>query len=107
MSDPVTASPRVLSERQRLEVFALAYHKATDGTGEGEYGCPGVTCPGVQRLADFLQSSLEALRSPAEAGEAVGEVESAKCEHCGQLTPLPDDTCMHCEGPLVAAKETP
>jgi hypothetical protein len=49
-SEPAAASVPL---RQQVEEAALAYHKATDGTGEGEYGCPGVTCPGVQRLANF------------------------------------------------------
>lgn len=32
---------------------AIAYHK----TVEGEYGCNGATCPGVQRLVAFLDAA--------------------------------------------------
>lgn len=35
--------------RQRVEQAALEYHRAQ----EGEYGCPGKSCPGVQRLVAF------------------------------------------------------
>jgi hypothetical protein len=31
--------------KQRIEQLALDQHKVVDG----EYGCPGLTCPGVQR----------------------------------------------------------
>ena len=34
-----------------LVAKALMYHQ----TIEGEYGCPGVTCPGVQRLVTLLE----------------------------------------------------
>jgi hypothetical protein len=44
--------PDVKAIRERM---AVEYHKATDGTGEGEYGCNGLTCPGVQRLIGFLE----------------------------------------------------
>jgi hypothetical protein len=39
--------------------LALEYHK----TVEGEYGCPGATCPGVQRLVSLLEQA--ALIRPA------------------------------------------
>lgn len=64
MSDPDPAAeaprgagpqPETLHGPTLLEQ-ALAYHK----TVEGEYGCPGETCPGVQRLVVFLQSALAA-----------------------------------------------
>ena len=42
-----------LTEREQLEQLALAYHKSENG--EGEYGCPGVECPGVQRLTRFAE----------------------------------------------------
>lgn len=54
--------------RQQVEELALKYHKAVDGTGEGEYGCPGVRCPGVQRLANFLESALAALSEGSRPG---------------------------------------
>ena len=38
---------------ERLEALALHYHK----TAEGEYGCPGLTCPGVQRLLTLLRDA--------------------------------------------------
>jgi hypothetical protein len=46
----------------KLEELALAYHKNPAPLGEGEYGCPGLTCPGVQRLLRFANHvALEAL----------------------------------------------
>ena len=44
--------------RAQLEAMALLYHKRTDGEGEGEYGCPGLTCPGVQRLLKFAAAAF-------------------------------------------------
>lgn len=47
--------------------LALEYHKAEDGSGEGEYGCPGLGCPGVKRLAAFADRVISAfLRSSVE-----------------------------------------
>jgi hypothetical protein len=64
-------SDQVSAVRARVEAAALEYHKATDGTGEGEYGCPGLSCPGVQRLANFWTPIVEAaLRAPAVSREA-------------------------------------
>lgn len=37
----------------RLVQLAIAYHKNV----EGEYGCPGPTCPGVQRLVRLLRQA--------------------------------------------------
>lgn len=42
---------QILPETQRLQEIALAFHREI----EGEYGCPGVACPGVQRLAAIFQ----------------------------------------------------
>jgi hypothetical protein len=71
-SEPAAASVPL---RQQVEEAALAYHKATDGTGEGEYGCPGVTCPGVQRLANFWFPFIaRALSSAPTGGQTQGEV---------------------------------
>lgn len=42
-----------------IETLAIEYHK----TQEGEYGCNGITCPGVQRLVAFG-------RACAAAGQA-------------------------------------
>jgi hypothetical protein len=64
-SEPAAASVPL---RQQVEEAALAYHKATDGTGEGEYGCPGVTCPGVQRLANFWFPFIARALSSAPTG---------------------------------------
>jgi len=50
------------------ERLALDYHK----TIEGEYGCPGVTCPGVQRLVALLD------QASAPAPSAVQELEALK-----------------------------
>lgn len=55
--------------RERIEAHALKYHKVMDGTGEGEYGCPGVECPGVQRLANFASAIVE-----SETARLVDEV---------------------------------
>lgn len=60
-----------LNEHDQQEVHkllvakALIYHK----TVEGEYGCPGETCPGVQRLVVLLEQwtmVLLALLEPAQ-----------------------------------------
>lgn len=46
-------------QRQTIEELALEYHKRDrDKGGEGEYGCPGATCPGVQRLIGFAKCVL-------------------------------------------------
>lgn len=37
--------------RKLMVLKALNYHK----TVEGEYGCPGEECPGVQRLVTLLE----------------------------------------------------
>lgn len=44
---------KILPETQRLQEIALDYHE----TVEGEYGCPGLSCPGVQRLVKLLESA--------------------------------------------------
>jgi len=41
--------------RARLEALALEYHK----TVEGEYGCPGQSCPGVKRLVLLLVAAVD------------------------------------------------
>ncbi len=41
----------------RLAERALIYHKSPEG--EGEYGCPGVMCPGVQRLTGLLTRAVD------------------------------------------------
>lgn len=53
------------TRQQVIEALALDYHKAVDGSGEGEYGCPGATCPGVQRLAAFGMKCAEAAQMDA------------------------------------------
>jgi hypothetical protein len=66
-------SDQVSAVRARVEAAALEYHKATDGTGEGEYGCPGLSCPGVQRLANFWTPIVEAaLRAVPLSAETEG-----------------------------------
>lgn len=45
-----------MSIREQLEQMALAYRKADKPVGEGEYGCPGTECPGVQRLTAFADT---------------------------------------------------
>lgn len=42
--------------------LAIEYHK----TVEGEYGCPGASCPGVKRLVALLEKA-EAQHAPQEA----------------------------------------
>lgn len=42
----------------RVEQFAIAYHKDI----EGEYGCPGLTCPGVKRLITFAMQCVDEAR---------------------------------------------
>lgn len=44
------------TEAQLVE-RAIEYHKAD--WGEGEYGCPGATCPGVQRLVRFAKCFVD------------------------------------------------
>jgi len=39
--------------QQRLQSLAVEYHKSPEG--EGEYGCNGLACPGVQRLIGFAK----------------------------------------------------
>lgn len=41
-----------------IEELAIAYHKSPEG--EGEYGCNGLTCPGVQRLIAFGRACVVA-----------------------------------------------
>jgi hypothetical protein len=66
-------SDQVSAVRARVEAAALEYHKAEDGTGEGEYGCPGLSCPGVQRLANFWTPIVEAaLRAVPLSAETEG-----------------------------------
>jgi hypothetical protein len=66
-------SDQVSAVMARVEAAALEYHKAEDGTGEGEYGCPGLSCPGVQRLANFWTPIVEAaLRSVPLSAETEG-----------------------------------
>lgn len=68
--------------RKRVELVALDYHKRF----QGEYGCPGVTCPAVQLLAghfiglfaeqgilipgDRMRISVSLLRQIYDSGEA-------------------------------------
>jgi hypothetical protein len=60
-----------------VEESALEYHKAEDG--DGEYGCPGVECPGVQRLAAFWSPVIAEAESRGEArGRAAVLAEVAK-----------------------------
>ena len=52
--------------RERIAKLAIEYHKSQ----EGEYGCNGLTCPGVQRLIVFANAAIhEALAGPRRAGE--------------------------------------
>ncbi len=67
-SDP-PAPAAVPGEVARLiEQLAIEYHKSPDG--EGEYGCNGLTCPGVQRLIGFVSSVVAALASSGAASPA-------------------------------------
>jgi hypothetical protein len=91
-------SDQVSAVRARVEAAALEYHKAEDGTGEGEYGCPGLSCPGVQRLANFwtpiveaalravpLSAETEAVTCPVCNGQGQWQVEEGTdyCQTCG------------------------
>jgi hypothetical protein len=54
---PERTKRQMLSEHDQQELrkwmvtHAILYHKKV----EGEYGCPGETCPGVQRLVKLLE----------------------------------------------------
>ena|SRR3990167_296997 len=54
--------------RAAIEQLALEYHKVH----EGEYGCPGLSCPGVQRLIVFGEACATS-RLPAAPVPAAGE----------------------------------
>lgn len=47
----------------QIRQLALEYHK----TVEGEYGCPGHSCPGVQRLVTFAEACAAAALDAAQA----------------------------------------
>jgi hypothetical protein len=78
-----------------LTALAIEYHKSMDG--EGEYGCPGASCPGVQRLVKFA-AKVAALTRPAVPSEtaewplkqfqpadcAGGCVVATHCDHAGR-----------------------
>jgi hypothetical protein len=64
----------------KLEELALAYHKNPAPLGEGEYGCPGLTCPGVQRLLRFANHV---------ALEALGAASPVRLEELDADTPWP------------------
>lgn len=49
--------------RDQIVSLALEYHKSQ----EGEYGCPGVSCPGVQRLVIFGNACADIARADQEA----------------------------------------
>lgn len=52
MTDP--SPPPAAEIRAELEKLALHQHMVIDG----EYGCPGVTCPGVQKLITFAEAAF-------------------------------------------------
>ncbi len=54
--------------REQVEQIALRYHKADRPVGEGEYGCPGVSCPGVQRLTNYWFNALSFLAAAPSGG---------------------------------------
>ena len=58
--------------------LALDYHK----TVEGEYGCPGASCPGVQRLTALL---LAALRRPSAEAAWLEQLRKALVEARGMM----------------------
>jgi hypothetical protein len=70
MSDPLfpreAAPSRPETLRALMEKLALEYHKADEG--EGEYGCPGLSCPGVQRLTAFGLRCVSTADAAALAG---------------------------------------
>ncbi len=53
----------------RLLELATTYHK----TVEGEYGCPGPSCPGVQRLVGLLELAVQPVAPPGADLRAVLE----------------------------------
>lgn len=67
--------------------LAINHHKIEDG----EYGCNGASCPGVQRLLLFAKRAVEAAGASREADHALAErLEQAAFQNaCGQ--PYPDD----------------
>lgn len=61
---------------QAIERLALSYHKEQ----EGDYGCPGVECPGVKRLAIFGRACADEANAYllAELGRVREERDSAR-----------------------------
>ena len=70
-------------ERDEIErvvaVLALEYHRAGPPDGEGEYGCPGMSCPAVQRLTRLGMRMADALlqrrSGETEGWQPIGDAE--------------------------------
>jgi hypothetical protein len=58
-----SSSPILPTLREQIEQNALRDHKVVDG----EYGCPGQTCPGVQRLIRFYEGVARLTLDAVEA----------------------------------------
>ena len=70
------------TEQQRLLAIALQFHREI----EGEYGCPGESCPGVQRLVAWLRSGIGIGRRAVD--------DETRCAVCGW--PVVDQTMRGC-----------
>lgn len=62
--------------RAQIEQLALKHHKEQDG----EYGCPGVTCPGVQRLTEFGLACAGVTPALSPASDHSGDVAIADAQ---------------------------
>ena len=96
-----------------VEQMAVEYHKRTDGKGEGEYGCNGLTCPGVQRLVTFAQAvydlavseTRQQIQSAIEQSKRYDKVTNYRCgESIDELEPADDGEWMRVETVVAAIR---
>jgi hypothetical protein len=62
---------------EELMALALDYHK---NWGEGEYGCPGATCPGVERLSKLLRLAVDPLLVERDAARKSAEFQRRRAD---------------------------
>lgn len=86
-----------------LVVLAYAYHKET----EGEWGCNGVTCPGVQRLVVLLREGTAATLAAAAEREAALREENARLKRLPERCQSCDDDELYAWSTRARAAEAP
>lgn len=109
---PVEADRRALAKQRKLLELAFAFHVGI----EGEYGCPGETCPGVQRLvAAFAalkgvgqRADIAALAAPSVPQPAITAIRrlADEAERGGGYWTAIQDVLASLASPAPAA-ETP